>query len=160
LAVVLGLLTFFMATEGVITFLLTAGVLGGLGHRAVKRYREGVPWAASGHVDLALVGAGKALPAAAILAGWSGMIAGLGFGNGDRSGPLLTGFLTIGLAVWALVRRKRYYGLEAEQAACDARLASYNADVAWMNSLSFEPWYEHVLRQPAPPVGPAQVPQG
>jgi hypothetical protein len=32
--------------------------------------------------------------------------------------------------------------------ALDARIASYQADVTWLNNVNFEEWYAHVLRQP------------
>jgi len=149
-AIGLGLLTVYMAFQGFFTFLLTAAILGGLGYRAVTKYREVVPWAPSERVDLALVGARKALPIAAIAAGWSGMIDaqdGSGFGPSDK-GAIFFGLVAIGVAIWVLVRRKDYYGLEFQQNACDKRVAQYNADTKWVNSLSFEKWYDQVLRQP------------
>jgi hypothetical protein len=146
-AVILAVLTVLLATNGFVTFLGTAAILGVLGHRAITKYREALPDAAADKTDLALVAAGKALPIAAIFAGWSGMIAAAS-GWGIDDGSLLGGFATIGLAIFALVKRKSYYGMEAQQADLDARIASYQADVAWLDNMNFEDWYAHVLRQP------------
>ena len=147
---VLGLLTLYMAFQGFFTFVVTAGIVGGLGYRAIAKYREVVPWADSERLDLALVGGRKALPVAAIPAGWIGMIDAQGesaFGATDV-GAIFFGLVSIGVAVFVLVRRKNYYGLEGQQMAYDQRLAQYKADMQWVSSLSFDTWYDQVLREP------------
>jgi hypothetical protein len=146
-AVILGIATCLMAVKGVLAFLCAAGLLGGLGYTAIKRYRAALPSAPSGKGDLVLVAAGRALPIAAIPTALFGAVATMSGFQGD-DGSLLLWFGTTVLAVWALVKRKKFYGLEAEQADLDARVAAYRADAAWVNSLSFEAWYASVLRQP------------